>query len=139
MALTLPRAPNCTIRRAVPGLPQAASTRHALLPRQHCSKTAWSLSQGDLISPAMLPRAPNCPSPASRMWTATGSILTTRHAVITRRRYCKTAWSLLQGDLTATELFLRARNWHMVIAKIYREGSKKRTYLQLKSIVPKRK
>ena len=46
----LPRAPNCTTRRAVPGLPQAASTPHAVLTRRRCYKTAWSLLQGELTA-----------------------------------------------------------------------------------------
>ena len=46
----LPRAPNCTTRRAGPGLPQAASTPHAYLTRRRCYQTAWSLLQGDLIA-----------------------------------------------------------------------------------------
>src|SRR5438034_5442308 len=87
MAL-LPRAPNCTTRRAGPGLPQAASTPDA---------------------------------------------------VVTRRRCYKTAWSLLQGDLTATKLLLRARNSDTVTAKIHWEGSKKRPSCSLNQLYPKQK
>ena len=46
----LPRAPNCTTRRAGPGLPQAASTPHVIFTRRRCYKTAWSLLQGDLTA-----------------------------------------------------------------------------------------
>ena len=58
----LPRAPNCTTRRAGPGLPRAASTPHAISTRRRCYKTAWSLLQGDLTTTAILylSRARNC-------------------------------------------------------------------------------
>jgi len=46
---------------------------------------------------------------------------------------------LLQGDLTATELFLRARNWDKVTAKIHWEGSKKRPSRSLNHPLPKQK
>ena len=48
----LPRARNCSTRRAVPGLLQTASTPHALLTQRRCYKTAWSLLQGETISTA---------------------------------------------------------------------------------------
>ena len=54
------RARNCTTRRAGPGLPRAASTPHAMFTRRRCYKTAWSLLQGDVTAPSILPRAPNC-------------------------------------------------------------------------------
>src|SRR5437867_1246253 len=58
--LIVPRAPNCTTRRAEPGLPQAASTEHVIGTRRRCYKTAWSLLQGELIAISLFPRAPNC-------------------------------------------------------------------------------
>ena len=41
------RARNCTIRRAGPGLPRAASTPHALITRRRCCPTARCWWQGD--------------------------------------------------------------------------------------------
>src|SRR5439155_26437512 len=55
----LPRAPNCTTRRAGPGLPQAVSTRHAVITRRRCYKTAWCLLQGDLTATKLFLRARN--------------------------------------------------------------------------------
>ena len=46
-SILLPRAPNCTTRRAGPGLPRAASTPHAIITRRRCYQTAWCLLQGD--------------------------------------------------------------------------------------------
>ena len=74
----LPRAPNCTTRRAGPGLPQAASTPHALVTRRRCYQTAWSLLQGDLTAMAMRSASAELYDPASGTWTATGSLNTAR-------------------------------------------------------------
>ena len=104
----LPRAPNCTTRRAGPGLPQAASTPHAIFTRRRCYKTAWSLLQGELTAMAMLPRAPNCTT--RRAGPGLPQAASTPHAILTRRRCYKTAWSLLQGDLTAVAMLPRAPN-----------------------------
>ena len=73
----LPRAPNCTTRRAGPGLPRAASTPHAILTRRRCYKTAWSLLQGELTAITTLASA-ELYDPASGTWTATGSLNTAR-------------------------------------------------------------
>src|SRR5436190_20921561 len=54
--LIVPRAPNCTTRRAGPGLPQAASTEHGTEERRGGYKRAWSLLQGDLRAMAIFPR-----------------------------------------------------------------------------------
>ena len=52
----LPRARNCTTRRAGPGLPQAASTPHTLLTRRRCYQTpSWSLLQVDLQTAVLCP------------------------------------------------------------------------------------
>ena len=43
--LALSRARNCTIRRAGPGAPRAASTPHGLCTRRPCCPTEWCSSQ----------------------------------------------------------------------------------------------
>ena len=48
------RARNCTTRRAVLGLPQAASTPDVMYTRRRCYKTARSLLQGDVTTPAAM-------------------------------------------------------------------------------------
>src|ERR1043166_944442 len=84
-----------TPRRAVTGLPQAASTPLVNNTRRRCSKTAWSLLQGDLTAPlAVLWRAPNCTT--RRAERGLPQAASTPHVIITRRRCYKTAWSLLQ-------------------------------------------
>ena len=146
------RAPNCTTRRAVPGLPQAASTPHAIITRRRCYKTAWSLLQGELMTcnfrerrtvrpgerdldchrqpqhrthcshgdvatkrhgpccrgmtACNFPRAPNCTT--RRAGPGLPQAASTPRALSTRRRCYKTAWSLLQGDLTAFQCFASA-------------------------------
>ena len=59
------------------GGPQAASTPHAFFTRRRCYKTAWSLLQGDMTALAVLASA-ELYDPASRTWTATGSLNTAR-------------------------------------------------------------
>ena len=105
----LPRAPNCTTRRAVPGLPQAASTPHAIFTRRRCYKTAWSLLQGDRTALAIFPRALNCTT--RQAGPGLPQAASTPHMSITRRRCYKTAWSLLPGDMTALAIFPRAPNY----------------------------
>ena len=75
--VALSRAPNCTTRRAGPGLPQAASTPHAFITRRRCYKTAWSLLQGD--SWTAITASAELYNPASGTWTATGSLNTARY------------------------------------------------------------
>ena len=52
-------ARNCTTRRLGPGVPPAASTRHALLTRRRCYPTVRCWWQGDLMA-ASLSAARNC-------------------------------------------------------------------------------
>ena len=64
-------------RRAGSGGPQAASTPHVLFTRRRCYKTAWSLLQGDWTD-GDVPASAELYDPASRTWTATGSLNTAR-------------------------------------------------------------
>src|SRR6266536_2675150 len=97
--LIVPRAPNCTTRRAELGLPQAASTEHVIGTRRRCYKTAWSLLQGGkTVITIFLPRPPNCTT--RRAGPGLSQAASTPHAPVTRRRCYKTASSLLQGDMT---------------------------------------
>src|SRR5262245_2441747 len=50
MTVAFPRVSNCTTPRAVAGLLHAVSTPNALCTRRRCSKTGWSLWQGDRTS-----------------------------------------------------------------------------------------
>ena len=93
----LPRARNCTIRRAGPGLPQAASTPHAMCTRRPCCPTAWCWLQGDVVAVSVLPRARNCTT--RRAGPGRPQAASTPRALITQRPCCPTAWCWLQGDL----------------------------------------
>src|SRR5207247_288180 len=98
----VPRAPNCTTRRAGPGLSQAASTPHTLYTRRCCYKTAWSLLQGELKI-----RRPSCTTRGAVPGVSQAVSKTT--AGTTRRHSHKTAWSLLQG-VVPLALLSRAPN-----------------------------
>ena len=74
-------APNCTIRRAGPGLSRAASTRHAIFTRRRCYKTAWSLLQGDMTVSAASPTR-NCTRPGEQ-GSGLSRAASTRHALLT--------------------------------------------------------
>ena len=97
-------ARNSTIRRAGPGLPRAASTRHALITRRRCCPTAWSLLQGDVIAASILLRARNCT--IRRAGPGLSRAASTPHAGFTRRPCCPTAWSLLQREKVANQMLL---------------------------------
>ena len=73
----LSRARNCTIRRAGPGRPPAASAPHAIITRRRCCPTARCWSQAGLTTTATLASA-ELYDPASGTWTATGSLATAR-------------------------------------------------------------
>ena len=78
----LPRARNCTTRRAGPGLPRAASTPHAFITPRRCYTMAWSLFQGDMITSNFKPQAPNCTT--RQAGPGVPHAASTPHAVITR-------------------------------------------------------
>ena len=92
-------APNCTTRRPVPGLPQAALTPHALLTRRPCCQTAWSWLQGDWTAIPLLPRARNCTTRRPGPGLPRPALMP--HALLTRRPCCQTAWSWLLEDRRA--------------------------------------
>src|SRR4051794_23707677 len=97
-------APNCMIRRAGPGLPQAASTRHVLFTRRPCCKTARSLLEGDISQfLVVVSRVRKCTT--RRAGLGLPQATSTPDALFTLRRCYKTARSLLQGDLTQTTVF----------------------------------
>ena len=76
-SVNLSRARNCTIRRAGPGRPPAASAPHALVTRRRCCPTARCWSQAVMTTAAYLASA-ELYDPASGTWTATGSLTTAR-------------------------------------------------------------
>ena len=74
------RARNCTIRRAGPGRPPAASAPHALFTRRRCCPTARCWWLGDWLTILATLASAELYDPASGTWTATGSLATARVA-----------------------------------------------------------
>src|SRR6266404_8354751 len=96
--------------RVGPGLSHAGSTPDVMFILRRCYKTAWSWLQVDFAAiPRMKPRprAPNCTNRQAGPGLA--QAVSPPHALITRRRCYKTAWSLLQAELTMS-LISRAPN-----------------------------
>ena len=105
----LPRARNCTTRRAGPGLPRAASTPHALITRRPCCPTAWCWWQGDLIAVSTLPiPSAELYDPASGTWTVTGSLNTARY--FHTATLLPNGMVLVAGGRNSIDVLPRARN-----------------------------